>query len=206
MENSIFKAINSATKLIIESNTNVKEIGISFHYGDNSIVLHPRQLGYQQIIELLKSEYNYDGYSDIHENSNVIDLTNEEYYIKNGNFRILNTWGKISIRLKEYGFEEDGTYVIQHENQLVEIELYNSYRWNKDSSLEPRKSYSGNESDKLKEFTNIGKAKELRIYYIPPYHMWKRVDWETYPDDCGCGIYSTSIDVFDKATGVPYNT
>jgi len=201
---AIFDSISKANDIFSKNNRYGTTVGLEFsHYTgygiiSKSLVLTLDNFSFKDIETFLDNEIG------LHKEirfSSATDLTNEEWYIKNGSFRLLNTWGKIKKVLKENNFSENGKYVVICGNNVIEVDLYNHYPWNKDSFLEINKE----SSEKLESLGNVGKAKELTVLFVPKFHMWKECSYETYPDDPGCGIYSTYVKIFDKATGVRYN-
>lgn len=209
MERYIIEAMNAATELMMKSDRNFPEIGIemSVRHGTECIVLDRDNLSYRAIEELIEKSVGYTVRIDF---DSAIDLTDEEYEIRNYGFTCLNTWGKLSIQLEKNGFTDDGTYVILHGDKAIEIELYNYHRWEKRSTLQPSQDYDQelksyvSQSKKLDELTNVGKAKELEVYYLPPHHMWKAITYDMYPCDDPGYVFGTYIEITDKATGVPY--
>lgn len=196
----IIEVFEAAVTLIKESNYSTPLLGFEFRnagYGASvkCLPLSFRDLSYKAIDDFLfkdsGSSYSF---------SNVVLLENEEWSISDYGFDVLNTWGKLLKIINENNITENGQYVVvnRSKNTATEIKLYNTHPWIKRSTL----TISGDSKAILKEIGECGKATDLEIIFIPDFHMWKVNSWETYPDDPGCGIYSISVDVFDKATGV----
>jgi len=204
MANYIIEAINEATTLMLESKYAYPKIGIEMKRGNTTtcIVLDQFNLSYQTIEKELDSQTYCSGEKSF---GHAIDLTHEEYTIGSYGFSCLNTWGKVSLVLEQNQMTEDGTYLIQHGDTVVEIELYNSYPWNKNSSLQPRASFDKDEARKLDVIENLGKASELTVLFVPKYHTWNKYEYDMYPEDDPGYVYGTAITITDKATGVPYH-
>ena len=201
---AIFEAMHEANEIFSNSRRYGTTVGLEFTnyrgHGINtkSMVITLNTFSFNDIKLFLDKEFRMGGEIKFYR---AYDLTNEEWYIENDSFSLLNIWGKTIKKMKELNLSENGKYVVLHENEAVEIELYNNNPWNKDSFL----NISNDQLKVLKSLKYVGKAKELSIHFIPKFHMWKEICYETYPDDPGCGIYSTYISVFDKATGVEFN-
>jgi hypothetical protein len=202
MNASLSEAVQSGLKLYIENNYENPLIGFEFSsntgYGVNTVCIAVRvsELSPIGLEKLIKKEFSYRSYSF----SEAVMLEGEEWEIGDYSFTIFNTWGKIIKVIKEKKITKDGKYVIVNHcaNTFTEVDMYNTHRWIKDSELS-----IDVEHEVL--FDKIGicrKASDLEIIYIPEHHMWSGDNFETYPDDPGCGIYSSRIKVADKATGV----
>jgi len=194
----LMEILNETTKAFMESKYIFPTIGVeirgkgSLRYKEEAYAISENDIYSGALIKKIQNEFNHYGASVYR----TYDLTNEEYYIKNGSIIRLNIWGKVSKIVKENKFKYNGTYIVIHDNKVVEIELSNNSPWGESSELTITKLTK----HKLDELADVGTADELQVLYVPKYHMWKCTKHEQYPDDPGCGIYYATVDIMDKAT------
>lgn len=204
MNTETTKSILAAMEEITNSNLREPLIGFEFNRqsgrGDRTILfeISASDINGKLIESEIEDQIDYHDFA-----FDSVQILNEEEWSRGTyGYKYLNTWGKISKVLIEQGDEQNGKYVIvnHYENTATEIELeWKEFRF--ESMLNP---VYGTDKSIYEAIGKVRKATDLTIHFVPAFHSWEVEEWDTYPDDPGCGIYDIGILVKDKATGVVY--